>query len=56
MGGHLQRSETMPHSVQQAEQEREHERLELGSLWAQNKDSVTSSLSSIGSSLKLSFG
>ncbi|XP_032452494.1 DENN domain-containing protein Crag isoform X1 [Nasonia vitripennis] len=56
VGGHLQRSETMPHSVQQAEQERERERLELGSLWAQNKDSVTSSLSSIGSSLKLSFG
>ncbi|XP_011506517.1 PREDICTED: DENN domain-containing protein 4C isoform X2 [Ceratosolen solmsi marchali] len=56
VGSHLQRSETMPHSVQQAEQERERERLELGSLWAQNKDSVTSSLSSIGSSLKLSFG
>ncbi|XP_058796912.1 DENN domain-containing protein Crag isoform X2 [Phymastichus coffea] len=53
---HLQRSETMPHSVQQAEHERERERIEFGSLWAQNKDSVTSSLSSIGSSLKLSFG
>ena len=46
----------MPHSVQLAEQERERDRLELGSLWSQNKDSVTSSLSSIGSSLKLSFG
>ncbi|XP_011331816.2 DENN domain-containing protein Crag isoform X3 [Ooceraea biroi] len=57
VGGHLQRSETMPHSVaQQGEQEREKERLEISSLWSQNKDSVTSSLSSIGSSLKLSFG
>ncbi|XP_012257987.2 C-myc promoter-binding protein isoform X2 [Athalia rosae] len=56
-GGHLQRSETMPHSVaQQGEQERDRDRLEFGSLWAQNKDSVTSSLSSLGSSLKLSFG
>uniref|UniRef100_A0ABD2WNI0 UDENN domain-containing protein n=1 Tax=Trichogramma kaykai TaxID=54128 RepID=A0ABD2WNI0_9HYME len=53
---HLQRSETMPHNVQGVEQDRERERLEIGSLWAQNKDSVTSSLSSIGSSLKLSFG
>ncbi|XP_023245417.1 DENN domain-containing protein 4C-like isoform X2 [Copidosoma floridanum] len=56
IGGHLQRSETMPHSVQGVEQEREQERLEIGSIWSQNKDSVTSSLSSIGSSLKLSFG
>ncbi|XP_046624010.1 C-myc promoter-binding protein isoform X2 [Neodiprion virginianus] len=57
VGGHLQRSETMPHSVaQQGEQERDRDRLEFGSLWAQNKDSVTSSLSSLGSSLKLSFG
>lgn len=57
VGGHLQRSETMPHSVaQQGEQEREKERLEISSLWSQNKDSVTSSLSSLGSSLKLSFG
>ncbi|XP_012273297.1 DENN domain-containing protein 4C isoform X2 [Orussus abietinus] len=57
IGGHLQRSETMPHSVaQQGEQERERERVEISSLWAQNKDSVTSSLSSLGSSLKLSFG
>jgi len=39
-----------------AEQEREKERLEISSLWSQNKDSVTSSLSSLGSSLKLSFG
>lgn len=56
VGGHLQRSETMPHSVaQQGEQEREKERLEISGLgW--NKDSVTSSLSSLGSSLKLSFG
>lgn len=47
----------MPHSVaQQGEQEREKERLEISSLWSQNKDSVTSSLSSLGSSLKLSFG
>lgn len=46
----------MPHSVaQQGEQEREKERLEISGLgW--NKDSVTSSLSSLGSSLKLSFG
>ncbi|XP_011298582.1 DENN domain-containing protein 4C isoform X2 [Fopius arisanus] len=52
----LQRSETMPHSVaQQGEQERERDRLEISSLWS-NKDSVTSSLSSLGSSLKLSFG
>lgn len=57
IGGHLQRSETMPHSVTlQGDQEREKERAELGNLWIQNKDSVTSSLSSIGSSLKLSFG
>ncbi|XP_043280823.1 DENN domain-containing protein Crag isoform X4 [Venturia canescens] len=57
MSGQLQRSETMPHSVaQQIDEEREKERLEIGSLWAQNKDSVTSSLSSLGSSLKLSFG
>lgn len=55
IGGHLQRSETMPHSVaQQGEQDKERERLELSSLWPQ-KDSVTSSLSSLGSSLKLSF-
>lgn len=47
----------MPHSVTlQGDQEREKERAELGNLWIQNKDSVTSSLSSIGSSLKLSFG
>lgn len=52
----LQRSETMPHSVAQTgEQERERDRLEISSLWS-NKDSVTSSLSSLGSSLKLSFG
>ncbi|XP_015124873.1 DENN domain-containing protein Crag isoform X2 [Diachasma alloeum] len=52
----LQRSETMPHSVaQQGEQEKERDRLEISSLWS-NKDSVTSSLSSLGSSLKLSFG
>ena len=57
MGGHLQRSETMPHSVvQQGDQDRNKDRLEIGSLWTQNKDSVTSSLSSLGSSLKLSFG
>lgn len=57
MSGQLQRSETMPHSVaQQGDQERDKDRLEIGSLWAQNKDSVTSSLSSLGSSLKLSFG
>ncbi|XP_015598168.1 DENN domain-containing protein 4C isoform X2 [Cephus cinctus] len=57
VGSHLQRSETMPHSVaQQGEQERDRERLEISSLWAQNKDSVASSLSSLGSSLKLSFG
>ncbi|XP_066582259.1 DENN domain-containing protein Crag isoform X2 [Prorops nasuta] len=57
VGGQLQRSETMPHSVaQQGEQEREKERLEISSLWSQNKDSVTSSLSSLGSSLKNSFG
>ncbi|XP_034939272.1 DENN domain-containing protein Crag isoform X2 [Chelonus insularis] len=57
VSGQLQRSETMPHSVaQQGEQERERERLEIGGgLWS-NKDSVTSSLSSLGSSLKLSFG
>lgn len=56
IGGHLQRSETMPHSVaQQGEQDKERERLEISSLWSQ-KDSVTSSLSSLGSSLKLSFG
>lgn len=55
IGGHLQRSETMPHSVaQQGEQDKERER-EISSLWSQ-KDSVTSSLSSLGSSLKLSFG
>ena len=53
----LQRSGTMPHSIQkQGEQEREKDRLEISSIWSQNKDSVTSSLSSIGSSLKLSFG
>ncbi|XP_033210496.1 DENN domain-containing protein Crag isoform X2 [Belonocnema kinseyi] len=57
VGGNLQRSETMPHSVaQQGDQERDRDRLEIGSLWTQNKDSVTSSLSSLGSSLKLSFG
>ncbi|XP_076181368.1 DENN domain-containing protein Crag isoform X3 [Ptiloglossa arizonensis] len=56
IGGHLQRSETMPYSVaQQGEQDKERERLEISSLWSQ-KDSVTSSLSSLGSSLKLSFG
>lgn len=55
IGGHLQRSETMPHSVAQGEQDKERERLEISSLWSQ-KDSVTSSLSSLGSSLKLSFG
>ncbi|XP_015433797.1 PREDICTED: DENN domain-containing protein 4C [Dufourea novaeangliae] len=56
ISGHLQRSETMPHSVaQQGEQDKERERIELSSLWSQ-KDSVTSSLSSLGSSLKLSFG
>ncbi|XP_076226850.1 DENN domain-containing protein Crag isoform X1 [Nomia melanderi] len=56
IGGQLQRSETMPHSVaQQGEQDKDRERLELSSLWSQ-KDSVTSSLSSLGSSLKLSFG
>lgn len=54
--GNLQRSETMPHSVAQVDQERDKERLEISSLWSQNKDSVTSSLSSLGSSLKLSFG
>ncbi|KAG7188379.1 hypothetical protein KM043_008032 [Ampulex compressa] len=57
VGGQLQRSETMPHSVaQQSEQEKDKDRLEIGSLWSHNKDSVTSSLSSLGSSLKLSFG
>ncbi|XP_026667588.1 DENN domain-containing protein Crag isoform X2 [Ceratina calcarata] len=57
IGGQLQRSETMPHSVaQQGEQDKERERVEISSsLWSQ-KDSVTSSLSSLGSSLKLSFG
>ncbi|XP_076764946.1 DENN domain-containing protein Crag-like [Xylocopa sonorina] len=56
IGGQLQRSETMPHSVaQQGEQDRERERLEVTSIWSQ-KESVTSSLSSLGSSLKLSFG
>lgn len=58
VSGQLQRSETMPpHSVaHQGEQEREKERLEPSHLWSQNRDSVTSSLSSVGSSLKLSFG
>lgn len=52
----LQRSETMPHSVAQTgEHEKERDKIELSSLWT-NKDSVTSSLSSLGSSLKLSFG
>ncbi|KAK0174002.1 hypothetical protein PV328_007123 [Microctonus aethiopoides] len=56
VSGQLQRSETMPHSVaQQGEHERERDRLEISSLWS-NKDSVTSSLSSLGSSIKLSFG
>ncbi|KAK2587963.1 hypothetical protein KPH14_004046 [Odynerus spinipes] len=55
VSGNLQRSETMPHSVAPPGEEREKERLEISSLWSQ-KDSVTSSLSSLGSSLKLSFG
>ncbi|XP_023245418.1 DENN domain-containing protein 4C [Copidosoma floridanum] len=42
-------------SVQEVEQVRERIGFELGSIWMQKRDSVTSSLSSIGSSLKDSF-